>query len=145
MKSQNTQPEDDEDLLTGEFAREMYKEHILEHYKHPHNFGELKGATHAHHEHNPLCGDDITVYTIIKNGKIAEVKFTGHGCAISMASASLVTDKIKGMSAEKAGKLKKEDVLGMLAIPISPVRLKCALLPLEVAQKAVQGKNRQGR
>ena len=131
------QPEDDEDLLTDEFAREMYREHILEHYKHPHNFGELKGATHACHEYNPLCGDDITVYAIIKDGTVAEVKFKGHGCAISMASASLVTDKIKGMSVEKAGRLAKEDALEMLAIPISQVRLKCALLPLEAIQKAL--------
>ena len=131
------QPEDDEDLLQDEFAREMYKEHILDHYKHPHNFGELNEPTMTHHEHNPLCGDDITIEIRVEDKKISDVAFHGHGCAISMASASLVTDKIKGMTLKEVKKLSKEDVLELLAIPISQVRLKCALLSLEVMQKAV--------
>ena len=123
--------------MDDEVARMMYQEHILDLYQHPHNFGNLKDATHKHHEHNPLCGDEVTMQVILKNNKVDQVKFQGKGCAISMASASMLTDKIKGKSVQEIMKLKKEDITEMLNIPLGPVRLKCALLSLETLQKAV--------
>jgi len=118
-------------------AREMYKEHILDLYKYPHNFGKLEEASHFHRSYNPLCGDDITIQLVIKDGKVEQVKFLGRGCAISMASASLLTDDIKGKSIEEVRAITKEAILEMLEIPIGPVRLKCALLCWEALQEAV--------
>ncbi len=119
-------------------AREMYKEHILDLYKHPHNFGSLDNATHSHNENNPLCGDDITIHVALQDNTVNDVRFEGKGCAISMAAASLVTDKVKGLGVDEVLKLQKDDVLEMLMIPIGPVRLKCALLALEALHKTVQ-------
>ena len=118
-------------------AREMYKEHILDLYKYPHNFGKLEEASHSHRSYNPLCGDDITIQLVITEGKVEQVKFLGRGCAISMASASLLTDEIKGKTVEEVQSLTQEDILEMLQIPIGPVRMKCALLCWEALQEAV--------
>ena len=119
-------------------AREMYQEHILDAYKYPSNFGTLENATHTHREHNPLCGDDITIQLVIEENKVKSVKFKGRGCAISMASASFLTDMIKGKTKEEISQLNKDHILELLQIPIGPVRLKCALLSLETVQKALQ-------
>ncbi|HLC47295.1 MAG TPA: SUF system NifU family Fe-S cluster assembly protein [Candidatus Nanoarchaeia archaeon] len=116
----------------------MYRENILEHYQHPNNKGRLIGATCEHRAHNPLCGDDITIQLKIKGGKVEDVKFNGIGCAINTAAASLLTDSVKGKKVSEIMKLKKEDVISLLQIDISPVRLKCALLPLEALQAAAQ-------
>ncbi|MDO8642608.1 MAG: iron-sulfur cluster assembly scaffold protein [Candidatus Woesearchaeota archaeon] len=124
--------------MEATLARELYQEHIIDLFKHPHNFGMLQEATHCHTENNPLCGDEVTMQVVMKNEKIENVRFTGHGCAISTASASLVTDKVKGMSKTDVVKMTTGDVLEMLMIPIGPVRLKCALLALETIQKTVQ-------
>lgn len=123
-------------LLTEE--QEIYKENIIDYYKHPRNKFELKGYTHQHREINPLCGDDITLYLHIEKGKITEASFTGKGCAISQASISMLTEKIKDMPLKEAKALKKEDILQMLGIPISFVRMKCALLSLKVLTKEVE-------
>ena len=116
---------------------DMYMENILDQYKHPRNFGILEHATHKHKENNPLCGDEIEVMLIIKNGKVEDVKFMGKGCAISMASASMLTQEIKGKSIEEVKKMTPDHILDMLGIPVGPVRLKCALLSLEVVHKCV--------
>ena len=105
-------------------SESMYKEHILELYRSPSNFGNLKNATHEHTEYNSLCGDEITVQLLIKNGKIKDAKFSGSGCVISIVSASLLTDKIKEMNVKNITELKKEDLLKLLKISISPARLK---------------------
>ena len=115
----------------------MYQENILEHYKSPKNFGTLKNASVEHHEKNPLCGDELGMFLIIKGGKIAHVKFNGHGCAISQASASMLTEKIKGKTVKEAEKITKEDVLEMLGIELSAVRLKCALLSLDTLKNSI--------
>lgn len=115
----------------------MYQEHILDLYKHPHNFGKMEGATNQHREYNPLCGDDVTIQMKLEDGKVSSVKFSGRGCAISMASASLITDKIRGMEKDEIMQLGGEDALQMLGIPIGPVRIKCALLALETVHKAL--------
>lgn len=124
--------------MEATLARELYQEHILDLFKHPHNFGALPEATHQHTENNPLCGDEVTMQVIMKNERVADIRFTGHGCAISTASASLITDKVKGMAKSDVIKMTTDDVLDMLMIPIGPVRLKCALLALETIQKTVQ-------
>ena len=116
----------------------MYQENILDHYKSPHNFGKLENATIHHHEKNPLCGDDLDMFLIIdENKKIADVKVYPRGCAISVASASMLSDEIKGKNIDEVKNMSKEQILEMLGIPISPVRLKCALLSLDTLKNSI--------
>lgn len=116
----------------------MYQENILDHYKSPRNFGRMKNASIHHHEKNPLCGDELDMFLVIdENGKIADVKVHPSGCAISVASASMLSDEIKGKSIDEVEKLTKENILEMLGIPISPVRLKCALLSLDTLKNSI--------
>ncbi len=116
----------------------MYQEQILDHYKNPRNFGRIDDATVHHHEKNPLCGDELDVYLLIGDDKsIADVKIQAHGCAISTASASMMTDKVKGKNINELMKMTKDDVLEMLGIPISAARLKCALLSLDTFKNAI--------
>ena len=116
----------------------MYQENILDHYKSPRNFGNLENASVHHHEKNPLCGDELDMFLIIdKDKNIAEIKIHPHGCAISVASASMLSEEIKGKSIKEIEKLKKESILEMLGIPISPVRLKCALLSLDTLKNSI--------
>ena len=110
-------------------AYDMYQEVILQHYRAPRNFGPLSGADREGEESNPLCGDHITMRLKVEASShtISEVKFEGDGCAISVASASMLTEKVAGKSLEEAASLSQEDVLKSLGIPLSPVRVKCAL------------------
>ena len=117
---------------------ELYKENIIDHYKHPHNKEAIPDCQLTHREYNPLCGDDITIYIEIENEKVKRATFQGHGCAISQASISMLTDKIKGMEVKKAKELTREEILDMLGIPIGPVRMKCALLSLKVLIKGIE-------
>lgn len=117
---------------------QLYREHILDLYKNPLNFGDLPNKTHSHSKNNPLCGDEITIQLIINDNKIKDIKFKGIGCAISIASASLLTDKIKGMKIEGIKNLKNEDIIEMLNIPISPVRMKCATLSLDIVKEVLK-------
>ena len=115
----------------------MYQENILDHYKNPRNSGKIEKASVHHHEKNPLCGDEIDFYLIIDDNKvIKEVKFSGHGCAISQASASMLSETLVGKKLEEIEKLSKENILEMLGIPLSPVRLKCALLSMDTVKNA---------
>lgn len=116
----------------------MYQENILEHYKNPRNRGRIEKATVQHHEYNPLCGDEIDLFLVIKDNVIVDVKFDGHGCAISQASASMLTDEIKGKALDEIKKVTKEKILEMLGIELSPVRLKCALLSLDTLRNSVR-------
>jgi len=118
---------------------QMYREYILDHYKNPRNFGRLEGADISHEENNPLCGDVVGMDIKTRDGVIEDVRFHGRGCAISQASASLLTERLKGMSLEEARSLDKEDVLEELGIEISPARLKCALLSLKVLKVGAYG------
>jgi len=127
-----------EEDLAGAVSEEeeMYKENILDHYKHPHNKREIKGAAIHCHDLNPLCGDELTLYLVVdKSGNsITDVAFTGHGCAISQASISLLTDELKGKSLNEARNIGQERIMELLGIKISHTRMKCALLSLKVLQ-----------
>jgi nitrogen fixation NifU-like protein len=118
---------------------QFYREYILDHYRNPRNFGRLPNADISHEEDNPLCGDVIGLDFKLEDGRIADVRFHGRGCAISQASASLLTERLKGMTLEEAQRINKEDVLGELGIDISPARLKCALLSLKVLKVGAYG------
>jgi nitrogen fixation NifU-like protein len=117
---------------------DLYRDYILEHYRRPHNFGVLDGATVSQEGANPLCGDRITLQLLVRGGRIDGVGFTGRGCAISQASASLLTDEIKGKDVSAAAGMQASDVLDLLGIEISPARMKCALLSLETLQGALE-------
>lgn len=117
---------------------DLYRDEILEHYRRPHNFGTLASPDAMHEGSNPLCGDRLTMMLGIgPAGTVDEVAFTGRGCAISQASASILTDGIKGKRLDEVARLGAQDVLDDLGIEISPARLKCALLSLETLQGAL--------
>lgn len=115
----------------------IYQDLILDHYRNPRNHGELKKPTHEASASNPTCGDRLGMQLSVKNGIIGDVKFSGSGCAISQASASLLTEYVKGRSAEEALALEPKSVLELLGVTLSPGRLKCALLSLETLKKTL--------
>jgi len=118
---------------------DLYRDEILEHYREPHNFGTLDAPDAVHEGHNPLCGDRITMMLSVDDvGNVADVAFSGRGCAISQASASLLTDEIKGRPVAEIEAMKNQDILDLLGIEISPARLKCALLSLDTVQRALE-------
>ncbi|MCD6034464.1 MAG: sufU [Rickettsiales bacterium] len=135
--------------------RDLYQELILDHAKAPHNFGALTNATTTAKGHNPLCGDQLDVYLLLEDGRVKDVRFAGTGCAISMASASLMTDAIKGKTKEEAmslftifhalvttGEIPSQDLgkLGAFAgVRDYPVRVKCATLAWHTLDAALAG------
>ncbi|MBI4020105.1 MAG: iron-sulfur cluster assembly scaffold protein [Candidatus Aenigmarchaeota archaeon] len=109
----------------------MYREFILDHYKSPRNSGSIENADIIHKEVNPLCGDQVEIFLKLNgSGTIQEVKHLSRGCAISVSSMSLLSETLKGKSLKDAAGIRKEDIIGMLGIPVGPVRIKCALLCL---------------
>ncbi len=118
---------------------DLYRENILDHFRHPHNFGSLQACTFSHREFNPVCGDDIQLFVALEHGKVGDARFVGKGCAISMASASMLTDKIRGLSVEQLKQLQRDDVLEMLGIELGVVRMKCGLLSLKALLKGIDG------
>jgi len=117
---------------------DLYRDYILEHYRRPHNFGVIDDPSASYEGANPLCGDRITMMLGVRDGIVERVGFTGRGCAISQASASLLTDEIKGKPLTEIASLRSDDVLDLLGIEISPARLKCAVLSLDTVQHALE-------
>lgn len=116
---------------------ELYRDFILDHYRNPRNAGTLPNPDATFEDNNPLCGDKIRMDLRVEDGKVTDVKFAGRGCAISMASASLLTEQIKGMPIADIAKLGKDEVLANVGINISAARLKCALLGIKVLKRAL--------
>ncbi len=118
--------------------QQIYKENILDHYRNPHHKGTLSNTTLTHTEHNPLCGDMVTMHLMIKNNQITDVKFDGHGCTISQASASMLTDKLQEMTLDKIKKITRDEIMEMIGVPLGPVRSRCALLALRTVIKGLE-------
>jgi nitrogen fixation NifU-like protein len=118
---------------------DLYREVILDHYKNPRGHGVIEDADAQAEGFNPLCGDEVSIYVqFAEDGEtIDEVKFSGRGCAISQASTSMLMEMVEGRTADEIAGLPKEDLLEEVGIPLTPVRLKCALLGLGVLKVAL--------
>ena len=124
-------------MSTGEFDQ-LYRELILDHYKSPRNHGLLEAADAQAEGQNPLCGDEVSVSVRLGAGDvIEEVGFEGRGCAISQAATSMLSDLVKGRTAQDVAVMPKDELLDEIGIPLTPVRLKCALLGLGVLKVAL--------
>lgn len=117
----------------------LYREAILDHYKHPRHKGHLENPDIQYHDHNPFCGDELTIELKVENDLVVAAAFDGRGCAISQATASMLMEEIIGKSVDELKALDKAYILEMLGIEIGPVRLKCALLSLKVLKAGIWG------
>jgi nitrogen fixation protein NifU and related proteins len=115
----------------------LYREVILDHYKNPRGHGVIDGADAEAEGQNPLCGDEVSIAVAFEGDTIADVKFQGRGCAISQAATSMLMDMVKGRTAQEVASMSREELLDEVGIPLTPVRLKCALLGLGVLKLAL--------
>jgi len=120
-------------------ADSIYREIILEHSRHPKNRGTLDPADFSYEDVNPLCGDEIRIDVRVADDRVSEIAFSGRGCAVSQASASILTEMVEGMSIADVKGITKDDLLDEIGIPVSPARLKCALLSLKVLKAGLYG------
>jgi nitrogen fixation NifU-like protein len=119
---------------------DFYKEYILDHYRNPRNFGHLEAPTATAEDLNPLCGDKIRFELLVDSeGRVSDVRFSGKGCAISQASASMLSETLRGEKLEDVARFSQERVLENVGIGISPARMKCAMLGLKVVKSAALG------
>jgi nitrogen fixation protein NifU and related proteins len=118
---------------------DIYREVILDHSKHPRNKGTLDPADFSYEDTNPLCGDEIRIDVRVAGDRISEIRFSGRGCAVSQASASILTEMVEGQPLDEVKALTKDDLLEELGIPVSPARMKCALLGLKVLKAGLYG------
>ena len=116
---------------------DFYRENILDHYRNPRNSGHLESPSATAEGVNPLCGDELSVELEIDDDVVRDVRFNGRGCAISQAAASMISDVVKGKTVAEVAALGRDDVLEELGIPLTPIRLKCALLGLGVLKVAL--------
>lgn len=115
----------------------IYSELILDHYKHPSNFGKLKKFTNKAVVYNPLCGDRIEIFVNLEKDRIKDIKFMSKGCVISTASASMLTESVKGKTKQELKKIDREFIIKMLGIELGVNRIKCAMLPVEALTKLI--------
>ena len=115
----------------------LYREVILDHYKNPRGHGVIDGADAEAEGQNPLCGDEVSIALSFEGDTIADVKFQGRGCAISQAATSMLMDMVKGRTAQEVASMSRDELLEEVGIPLTPVRLKCALLGLGVLKLAL--------
>lgn len=120
---------------------ELYRDNILDHYKHPRNAGRLEDATFRARVLNPSCGDSIELFLKVEADSVTAVRFEGRGCAVSQASISMLTERITGRPLAEVMAIDEKDVLGLLGINVGPMRMKCALLSLHTLQSALAAKN----
>jgi len=115
---------------------DMYRQQILDHYKNPRNYGEIEDATFTHVGENPMCGDTIEMDVVLSDDEetVERVAFRGDGCAISQASASMLSERLAGMAVDELREMDRDDIVDMLGVDISPMRVKCAVLAEKVAQ-----------
>ena len=115
----------------------LYAEEILDHYKHPRNFGHLDHPDIHVDANNPLCGDRLSMDLVVKDGKVEDVRFSGRGCAISQAAASMLTERMVGTPLEELASTTRDDIIEMLGVEVSYARMKCATLSLGLLRLAL--------
>jgi nitrogen fixation NifU-like protein len=115
----------------------LYAEEILDHYKHPRNFGQLNHPDIHVEANNPLCGDRLAMDVVVKDGKVEDVRFSGRGCAISQAAASMLTERMIGEPLDELASTTRDDILEMLGVQVSYARMKCATLSLGLLRLAL--------
>ncbi len=116
----------------------IYREHLMDHYKNPRNFGKIEDSIHSRGE-NPSCGDEMDIYLEIEGNKIKDFKFTSKGCAISTASASVLSEKLKEKRVDEVLNMTRDDMKDLLGIDVSVSRVKCMMLGLKTLQTAIKG------
>lgn len=116
---------------------DLYREELMDHYQNPRNFGKMADADASYHDYNPVCGDEVEMQAKMENGTIKEAMFTGKGCAISQAAASMLTEEARGKSSKAVAAMTKDDMLKIVRINPGPVRIKCAMLALRALQKGI--------
>ena len=118
-------------------VKSTYNQNLLDHYGHPRNEGTLDNAELSCELDSPVCGDVVRLDIQLEDDRVSDIRFSGRGCIISMASASMLTERIKGKTVRALRALRDEEMLEMLGVPLGPVRTKCGLLPLRVLQAAI--------
>jgi len=115
----------------------IYREAIMDHYKEPRNFGKLDEYNVECFDQNPLCGDKVKIYLKVEDGKIKDIKYEAEGCAISISAASMLSEEIKGKTVDNIKSLERDDILDMIGLKLTPMRIKCALLSLVAIKKGL--------
>lgn len=118
---------------------DMAREIILDYSRYPRNKGRLEHPTVAHEERNPTCGDEVRIELLIEDERVTAIRFDGHGCSISQAAASMLTEMVEGKSLDEVRRINKDELLDAVGIPLGPARLKCALLALKALKVAAYG------
>jgi nitrogen fixation NifU-like protein len=116
---------------------DFYRENILDHYKNPRNSGHLETPSVTAEGMNPLCGDELSIELLVRDGVVSDIRYNGRGCAISQAAASMLSEAVKGKPLAEVREIGREDVLEELGIPLTPIRLKCAMLSVGVLKVAL--------
>jgi len=116
---------------------DIYQKEVIDHYKHPRNFGRIKSNSKSTYAENPSCGDSIRIDAVIKNGKIKDIKFSGEGCAIAIASASMLTQRVRNMEVVEIADIDFDHVKDMLGVEIHQGRKRCAMLALNTLKKLI--------